>query len=174
MLLLIVPRLVLATTVIQYDLPELVQRSDAVIRAITQDIQTQTIFTDVKAKVLKVYKKTDGLSISSTVSLRKLGGTVGDLSLTVLGSEEFKPGQESVLFLEKTDHGYFVILGMAQGKFDIVTDPTTSEKFVVRNVSQLHLLTPSSIVDTTSNKIPLTLFERKIKQSALEPKDPIN
>ena len=180
--LLTVSHLALATTVVLHDFPQLTQRADAVVRASIQNIQIKTStgkikvpITEVKATVLQIYKPGENLALQDIITLRKLGGKVGNRSVIVPGTEEFQVGQECVLFLEKTPQDYFVILGMAQGKFDITSDPTTLEKFVVRNTHQLHLipnniksvdnLYTQPILSANDSKMPLSLLEKMINNN---------
>ena len=52
------------------------------------------------------------------LTVRQLGGTVGDVSMMVPGTATLKVGQEVVLFL-RTDGRYFYLVGMAQGAFRV-------------------------------------------------------
>jgi hypothetical protein len=80
------------------------------------------------------------------ITLKLLGGSVGDIETVVLGSPRFKKDEETVLFLEtgigELFQSFFVVLGLAQGKFDVTYDPSTSSKTVTRDLSQIHFVGP--------------------------------
>ena len=59
-------------------------------------------------------------SASGTVSVRVLGGTVGELSQSVAGAPSFKVGQTWVVFLEPTGKGDYRVVGFNQGCYPVV------------------------------------------------------
>jgi hypothetical protein len=109
-----------AAVVMALDLPALVQASDAVVVAKTLSQASRMtnggrrIVTDYTLQVERVLKGTAHANDRIVVTL--LGGTVGDLALTVPGEASFDVGSRSVAFLRKAQSGDgFRVVGMAQG-----------------------------------------------------------
>ena len=167
----LLPSLSFATTVIHFDNAELSQKASAVVRAKILEVKAKeapgeikTIFTEIKAKVLEVYKEGQGVSKDDIISLRRLGGKLQKRTFVIPGASQYSVGQESVLFLEKTTKDYFIILGMAQGKFDVVVDPKTKEKMLVRDTLDMNLVKKNgqrwgalSHGDTSSKELKISL-----------------
>lgn len=86
------------------------------------------IFTETLVQVDQAYK---GLN-PGTVSVVQLGGTVGNVQVTVAGALQWKPGEEVLLFLEPATAEAYQVSGFSQGKFNIERDPMTGEAFVRR------------------------------------------
>ena len=58
-------------------------------------------------------------SVASTITVRTLGGTVSDLTLTTEHQPIFTPGQRSRLFLEPQSDGTYTVVGLVAGKQDL-------------------------------------------------------
>ncbi len=59
------------------------------------------------------------------ITIRQLGGTVGDIEMTVYGMPHFAPGERALLFLRKSR-----VVGMGQGKRRVHWD-ATSDRWLV-------------------------------------------
>jgi hypothetical protein len=79
-----------------------------------------------------------------TFTFRSLGGVVGDRGYAISGAATFKNGEEVVCFLDvpHPKNGCRHTIGLAQGKFSVVVDEPTQEKFVERDLDGLKLLDP--------------------------------
>jgi len=86
------------------------------------------ILTDVIIEVEDVMK--GSLNKSSHIHLQLLGGRVGGHVHYVTGLADFREGEEVVLFLKFQKSNGFVVTQGASGKFNVVTDDETGEKFV--------------------------------------------
>ncbi|MHC4820410.1 MAG: hypothetical protein ACYTDX_01660 [Planctomycetota bacterium] len=75
----------------------------------------------VTFNVEQVHKGKAGASVTIVVP----GGTVGDETLRVDGVPTFKDGERAVVFLWKNKRGELVVLGQAQGKFNLFHDKKT-------------------------------------------------
>jgi len=64
------------------------------------------------------------------ITLRLLGGVVGDTALDIVGSPYFTPNEKVLLFLYPDYQAEFPIVGFSQGKFREETDKKTGEKIV--------------------------------------------
>src|SRR6266545_5276422 len=66
-------------------------------------------------------------SVASTITVRTVGGTVGDLTLVSEHEPVFFPGQRSRLFLEPGDDGTYIVVGLAEGKQDLPPGVTAAD-----------------------------------------------
>lgn len=126
-----------ATVVLAYDLPGLVSASNQIVRGRVQsqnsrwDQAGKHIITEV---VIAVDSRFKGAP-NSTVTIQRLGGTVGDITQKVVGEASFSIGEEVFLFLRDykmmpssqgsnaTQGGtrtFSSPVGMAQGKLHVV------------------------------------------------------
>ena len=92
------------------------------------------------------------------LQVEALGGIVGDKGLKVTGAPVFEQGERAVLFLKAADNDRHHVVGWAQGKFTIRTDPNTGEEQIERNLSGVHFTTPGAPEGTES---PRTLTQLK-------------
>ena len=76
----------------------------------------KVILTEARLNIVESVKG----SASGTVSVRLLGGTVGELSQSVAGTPSFKVGQTWVLFLEPSGAGDYRVVGFNQGCYPVI------------------------------------------------------
>lgn len=120
-LLLVIPALLWATTVIPMDVEKLASLSTHVVeaRAIESTSQWNTehtlIFTYTRFEVTRTLK---GQS-PATLMVRQLGGTVDGVSQKVAGVRQWRLGEEAMLFLRPSSipDGAMVVTGLMQGNF---------------------------------------------------------
>jgi len=77
------------------------------------------IFTNVTVAIEDVLK---GEIPVGEISLRQLGGSVGDLHSWVVGSPEFTLGEKALLFLRTDRDGNLRVAHLYQGKFTVSRD----------------------------------------------------
>ena len=65
---------------------------------------------------------------SPTITVRTLGGTIGDLAQYVPGEAVLAQGTPQLLFLDEGSDGVFRVAAMAQGQYPIVTDAQGQSK----------------------------------------------
>jgi hypothetical protein len=99
------------------------------------------IYTYVAVEVVEWIK--DGGERPKTITIRQLGGSVGESTMVVAGDAHFVKGEETLLFLRKKsvkkNDGFYFLLGMAQSKYAIIEDSLLG--FVVRrDLSKLALV----------------------------------
>ena len=70
---------------------------------------------------------------SDRLTLTQLGGEVDGVRYNVPGCPAFRPGEQALLFVWRDARGRAQVNAMAQGKFDIRTDPSTHERLVQRS-----------------------------------------
>ncbi len=136
-----------AATVLKVDVPAMVRLSESVVRArvaATRNVDLRPsvksgLFTDVELEILEVIR---GPARPGHHILRLPGGTGADgIALTVPGMPRFAPGEEVVVFLEKSAHGH-VPCGLEQGVWRVqraadgtatATQSTTGLQLMARN-----------------------------------------
>jgi hypothetical protein len=65
------------------------------------------------------------------IEVKVLGGTVGNITQTVVGGPVFVVGRRDLLFLTDSDEpGVFRLCGLTQGKVPIIANPATGESEV--------------------------------------------
>jgi hypothetical protein len=117
-----------ATSVIKFSDQGLVVISSRIIEGTVTSTHSEwntdatQIHTIVTVDVKNVLKgpKPEG----ATLTLRLLGGRVGDDVMELVGAPVFQQGEEVILFFEKGAPDLMPIAGLYQGKFTITTDPT--------------------------------------------------
>ncbi len=118
-LLFIVPVRTNATVVQKVGLEELVEHSavilNGMVRTVDEDLSTSCkgpFLTRVDLEVFKYWKG----SSKPTLELILPGGRACSLRMKIPGMPQFEPGQEVILFLEKTPKGY-ALTGLSQGVY---------------------------------------------------------
>jgi len=104
------------------------------------DEQHRFIVTTIRFQPRRTFKGTAG----DSVTVKVLGGQVGDQAMTASQSTAMRTGEEAVLFLQRSRFGdYFVIAGGADGKLPVVRS-TRSGRPLIRGALSLddfgHLL----------------------------------
>jgi hypothetical protein len=78
------------------------------------------------------------------VTVRLLGGSVGNLTSTVSGVPRFRPGEEVILFLQPTARGDFSIVSWVQGTFRIHRDSRSGAEIVVQDTAAFDTYDPAT------------------------------
>ena len=125
-----------ATTLVRGGLETLTAENDLIVLGRVLDLHSYWnagrthILTDLRVRVEEVLK---GTPSATEVTLRLLGGTVGEWSTLLVGGPELVPGSEYVLFLSRreilpgTGEAY-MIPDHIQGVFDVVSAAGASSK----------------------------------------------
>ena len=113
------------------------------------------------------YIKGDGLG--DEVTLRIVGGQVGDQILQVPDRPEFNEGQEVVLFLNaKNKYGFYNLSSLMNGVLRIQTDEITGKKILITPTTGIEIFkknTTKSISQLTRDGILLEDFIHSLKQA---------
>jgi len=117
-----------STSVLPPTFDELVARADEVIlaRVVARESSWvtsrsgQAIVTDVTFAVERTLKGEPRIQRT----LEFLGGTVGDVSLTVAGIPDFQVNDRDVLFVRDTGRPASPLVGFSYGRFRVVRDAT--------------------------------------------------
>jgi hypothetical protein len=79
---------------------------------------------------------------SARLSIRMLGGSVGNITSTVSGVPRFRTGEDVIVFLEPTKLGDFSIESWAQGTFRIHRDARTGRDLVTQDTASVATFDP--------------------------------
>lgn len=125
-----------ATTVQKFTVSDLAKKSESIVLARVEDETarmepgSKEIYTYVTLRVLegvKGSKRSDHAKNpkggEEFITIRQLGGSVGNLISVVPGMPTFRKGEEVVVFLSQKDrYGYPWVMGLQQGKYTVTTD----------------------------------------------------
>ncbi len=157
--------LTLATQIIHRTPQQMGQQSSLVIqgkvtrmRSYWNDKGTK-IYTETMVQIDQTYKGTN----PGMARVLQLGGTVGNVKVTVAGALHWKLGEEVVLFLEQATADAYQVSGFSQGKFNVERDPKTGQAFLTRpaleGVEVLGVLpTAEEFPTSRTMKVPLEQF----------------
>jgi hypothetical protein len=124
-----------ATTLLRLSLDQLAAGSDAVARA--RYIQSESRWENGSIWTITAFNVVEALKgdLPGQIDVRLPGGRVGHLTSSVEGTPKFNPGNETVLFLQRTPAGGFTVAGWVQGNFRISRDPRTGSETVTQDSS---------------------------------------
>ena len=111
-------------------------------------------------------------SSGQRISVRLLGGRVGNLTSNVSGVPHFRIGEEVVLFLAPTARGDFSAVSWVQGTFRIHRDPRSGAETVTQDSASFDTFDPSTKKFTSSGIRDLPLDELRAQVAAAAPQEP--
>ncbi len=76
------------------------------------------IYTDTRFEVEQTVKG----GVAGVVTVRQLGGQVGEVGMSVAGSPMLAKGGRYVLFLDRRPDGKYRVVGLSQGCYPVLTD----------------------------------------------------
>lgn len=122
-----------ATTMVSMSMEQLTQAASDIVQAhVVNQVSrwnaghTQ-IVTITTLQVSRVLKGNAG----SSVQIRQLGGTVGNMTVSVPGDVTLRPEGEYILFLEPAGDSDYHVVGMTQGSYRVYQDASSHEERVV-------------------------------------------
>jgi len=157
-----------ATTLKRMSLPDLSRAAHTIVRARCIANSTRwdagEIWTFTTFDVEEIWKG----SAPAQITVRMLGGKSGNLTSTVSGVPQFSPGEELVLFLERTLAQDFSIVSWVQGTFRIGRNRRTGEEIVTQDTAAFAVFDPSSqrFETTGVRKMPVGAFHSLVIASA--------
>jgi hypothetical protein len=154
-----------ATTIVKLDLPQLVRESDSIVQGRIDNVYSQW---DAQLKVIFTYVSVhidDPLKGQprQSVLIRQLGGKVGALNMSIPGMPRFNNGDEVIVFLKGNPEGTYHVVGLNQGKYEVIDD------FAISNVSGVSLVdvkTRQVIDGPLINREPLESLKSRIRELA--------
>jgi hypothetical protein len=78
------------------------------------------------------------------ITVRLLGGRMGNLTSTISGIPRFQPNEEVILFLESTPRGGFSVAGWAQGTLRIRRNIRTGAENVTQDAASSETFDPTT------------------------------
>jgi hypothetical protein len=104
--------------------------------SVTLDRAAGVIWTEHRLRVGRVLAGDK----AETIVVRVRGGSVGTIVQEVIGAPKLEDGERVVLFLGPEEHGGHEIVGMAQGAFEVETDPKTGATLCHNSTDGLSLV----------------------------------
>ncbi|HXZ79578.1 MAG TPA: hypothetical protein VEG30_06590 [Terriglobales bacterium] len=131
-----------ATMIVPISVEELTRRASDVVEATVLNSwsawnpQHTLIYTYTQMQVIQSLKGT-----SQSITVKQIGGKVGNVTQKVAGVRQFQIGEQAMLFLRPSQagDGTHVIVGLMQGNFRIARS-TTGEMIASNGVSGVHSL----------------------------------
>ncbi len=160
-----------ATTMVSMSMEQLTQASSDIVQAhvVTQVSAWNATHTQIVTITTLAVSQTLKGSASSTIQVRQLGGTVGNMTVFIPGDIALRPQAEYVLFLEPADSSNYRVVGMTQGAYPVYQDATTREARVALPLNQGQI---QSIVGGGGNPagtVPLIGFQKYVTALASAP-----
>lgn len=121
-----------AISVIAPSFAELVDRASEIVRVEVVDVTSSfdrpdpnsPIHTYVRARVLKTLKG----DAREEITLRLLGGMVGDSGLEVVGMPQFVRGRKYILFVSNNGTAFCPLVAIMHGQYHVVIDEQSRAK----------------------------------------------
>jgi hypothetical protein len=136
-----------ATTLERMSLAKMVHTAPLIVRARclanSRDWDSGEIWTFTNFAIEEAWKGAPP-GAAAQLTVRLLGGSVGNLTSTVSGVPRFHPGEEVILFLEPTPRGDFSIVGWLQGTFRIVRDARSGKEIAVQDTAAFDAFNPAT------------------------------
>ena len=132
-----------ATTMVRMSDEALTLGADAIVAGTVTDLRTErvggggAVATFVTIAIDTVIK---GYIPSPTVTVRDLGGRVGDAELRIFGTPQYALGESVIAFLGQDGDGSLRTSQMALGKFSVTTDPASGTRVASRTLDEEGLL----------------------------------
>jgi len=156
-----------ATTLSRLRLEELVKQATAVARLRCLGVeslwQDGEIWTETRFEVVELNK---GL-LPALVSVRMLGGRIGNLHSRIEGVPAFRPGEEAYVFLWGREGEPFRVLGWSQGTFRITRDAQTGMERVTQDSSAAPVFDPRTrqFRHGGIRNLPVAIFQLKLRRA---------
>src|SRR5687768_3441081 len=175
--LLLAPRVGEATVILPLSIEQMAVEAACVVRGKVQsthaawDTAHERIYTYTEIEILDVMHSPSALP--KKVTVRTLGGEVGEVGMKVSGTEKFTPNEEVVVFL-RNDPGAenaYQVVGMSQGKFSLLRE-AKGRVIAVPSTEGLALARPDEAgtlkVDGSHaqpSKIPLVELRQRVRDA---------
>jgi len=138
-----VPRQAFASIVVHLALEDLVRQADLIVlgsceeKISSWDTKGKTILTNITIASERCFQASD---CPPLIKVRQEGGTVDNVTLTVVGAPQFHKNERVILFLEETSSDDYRVIGLSQGKFTVIHRPRDGKYYVQRDLSTLKFL----------------------------------
>ncbi|MGH9682352.1 MAG: hypothetical protein ACRD4S_01910 [Candidatus Acidiferrales bacterium] len=156
-----------ATSLMQLSIAEMTKASPVIVRA--KCIANATawdggeIWTFTSFAVEEAWKG----SPPEQISVRLLGGRIGELTSTVSEVPRFRAGEDVVLFLEPASGGDYSVVSWMQGTFRIRRDPRTGEERIMQDTAVLATFNPATRQFETGGERNVPLDDFRLRVNAM-------
>jgi hypothetical protein len=139
-----------STTLVRMSIAQMTHAAQLVVRAHCTANSTAwdggEIWTFSSFAVEETWKRSPaaGTISNSYLTVRLLGGTVGNLNSVVSGVPRFTPGEEVVLFLEPSARGDYSVVSWIQGTFRIHADSRSGRQIAEQDTASFETYDPST------------------------------
>jgi hypothetical protein len=136
------------TTLVRMSVAQMTQAAQLVVRVRCVSNSTAwdvgEIWTFTSFTVQETWKGSQSANSDSVLTVRLLGGTVGNLTSTVSGIPRFVPGEDVILFLEPTTRGDYSVVSWIQGTFRIRRDPRSGGPLAMQDTASFDTFDPKA------------------------------
>jgi hypothetical protein len=133
------------TTLLRMSLEQLSQRATLIVRAQCLSSASEwdrgEIWTETSFRVEETWR---GAAAGSQIQVRLIGGRAGNFTSSVSGVPRFRPGEDVVLFLEKSARGNFTVVSWDQGTFRIARDSAAAGEMVTQDTASFATFDPET------------------------------
>jgi hypothetical protein len=154
---------------------DLIHNSDSIVLGTVIDEYSQYdptgrfIVTYTKIRILQDVKGAEGTS--GEVIVKNFGGKVGSREMIVHGGAKFLNGEKTLLFLKNGRSGFKSILGLSQGKFNVIKNIISGKEQAVnpldpelKFVNSNYKLSDDAGLDKKAGPVDLSDFLDEIKK----------
>jgi hypothetical protein len=159
-----------ATTLARMRFEELARQATAVARVRCLGVESRwengEIWTETRFEVIE---QTKG-ALPGIVTVRMLGGSVGNLHSRVDGIPSFHAGEEAYVFLWNREGEPLRVLGWSQGTFRIARDAQTGVETVTQDSAATPIFDPSTrhFRHGGIRNLPAAVFQLKLRKALLQ------
>ncbi|MDX9703620.1 MAG: hypothetical protein RBU23_11335 [Candidatus Auribacterota bacterium] len=151
----------------QFSTQEITSRADCIAMGIVTDISYITdndqVYTVTNIECNLIFK---GDPNETSFQVIQLGGKTDKYTRGVYGAASYAVNEEVILFLEDNKYQKSLkrVIGLSMGKYSVIEDPSTGEKFAVSDQTELHFVQP--VKDPFASRVikkPLDEFIEEIQ-----------
>jgi hypothetical protein len=159
-----------ATTLVRMDLSALAHSAEIIVRARCVHSETrwesETIWTFDDFAVLETFKGAP----PQTLRVRLPGGRINHTDVRIEGVPTFTPGEETVLFVEKTSAGDYGVTSWAQGTFRIHLEKSGDSR-LTQDTSNFAVFDPRTRQFATAGirNLPINNFRNQLASALATP-----
>jgi hypothetical protein len=156
-----------ATTLSRLRFEELANQATAVARVRCLGAESRwegaEIWTETRFEIVEVNK---GI-LPREVTVRMMGGRVGNIHSRVEEVPAFRPGEEAYVFFWSREGEPYRVLGWSQGTFRISKDPQTGLELVTQDSAAMPIFDPQTrqFRHGGIRNLPVAIFQLKLRKA---------
>jgi hypothetical protein len=163
-----------ATTIARMSLVQMAQAAPLIVRARcaanSVAFDAGEIWTFTSLQVEEVWRG----EAPPQITVRLLGGTMGNLTSHVSGVPQFRPGEDVILFLQPTKRSDFSVVSWEQGTFRVTRDLAATAAYVTQDTASFATFDPATrqFQATGIRHMPLESFRAQVAASLQSERSP--